>query len=109
MAVYRHSVLREPHARSACHEARSRTVADCGHVRHACCRQFPSTIHPILGVIPAVPITTIVTIFVDDLRHKPQEGGLIFRPVRTDALIRMAALSITTLKIHDARDNSFPI
>ncbi len=30
---------------------------------------FPSTIHPILGVILAVPITTIVTIFVDDLRH----------------------------------------
>ncbi|MBP9773787.1 MAG: AI-2E family transporter [Candidatus Peribacteraceae bacterium] len=30
---------------------------------------FPSTIHPILGVILAVPVTTIVAIFIDDLRH----------------------------------------
>lgn len=30
---------------------------------------FPNTIHPIVGIILAVPVTTIITIFIDDLRQ----------------------------------------
>lgn len=30
---------------------------------------FPSTVHPIVGIIIAVPLTTIITLFIDDLRQ----------------------------------------
>jgi predicted PurR-regulated permease PerM len=32
---------------------------------------FPDVIHPILALLLAVPVTTIVTIFLDDFRRTP--------------------------------------
>lgn len=37
---------------------------------------FPNIIHPILGLLIAVPVTTIVTIFLDDFRRTPTSYDL---------------------------------
>jgi len=34
---------------------------------------FPETIHPILGVLLAIPATTVVAIFLEDLRSAQEK------------------------------------
>jgi predicted PurR-regulated permease PerM len=36
---------------------------------------FPDTIHPVLGVMLCIPATTIITIFLEDLRTLNERHG----------------------------------